>query len=216
MRFETPAHKILFCTRTPSKIRDLYKSISMPYSQPRTYLSHQKKSTFGGLAVVALSRGRDIPGHSKKNTVLNRVSFPQLNYSPSMLVVLLVIILVVVLLSCCCRCLCLLCCHIANTAAATTVGTPPPPPPPLVGEEDDACYSNANSSPAMLAQAVFRALESRTLLDGPLPADCVGGKGGNDDGGTGGGSQSRIAHRIGMVLPSPTRGGMTATRVAVE
>jgi hypothetical protein len=91
---------------------------------------------------------------------------------------------------------------------------PPPPPPPSVGEEDDACYTNANSSPATSVQAVCRALESRVLLDRPLPAGRAGSKGGDDDGGTDGGLQSRIAHRIGMVLPSPTQGGMTATRVA--
>ncbi len=57
-----------------------------------------KKGTFGGLAGVALSRGRDIPGHWK-NIVLNIVSFSPLNYPPSVLAVLLVIVLVVVLLS---------------------------------------------------------------------------------------------------------------------
>jgi hypothetical protein len=45
--------------------------------------------------------------------------------------------------------------------------TAPPPPPPSVGEKDDACYTNADSSP-----------------------------------------------NVGMVLPSPTRGGATAMRVA--
>jgi hypothetical protein len=49
-----------------------------------------KKGTFEGLADVALSRGQDIPGHSK-------VSFPLLNYSPFALAVLLVVMLVVVL-----------------------------------------------------------------------------------------------------------------------
>jgi hypothetical protein len=133
-----------------------------------------------------------------------------------MFAILLVVVLVVVLLSCCCHCLHLLCCRIANTAAAATVGTPPPPPLPplpLVGKEDDACYRNADSSPPMSAQAVCWALESRASLDRPLPASCAGGKGGDDDGGTNGGGQSRIAHRIGMVLPSPTQGGVTATRV---
>jgi hypothetical protein len=141
------------------------------------------------------------------------VSFPPLNYSPSVLAVLLVVVLVVVLLSCCCCCLCYLYCRIANTAAAT-FGTPPPPPPPLVGEEDDACYTNANSSPATLAQAVCWVLESHASLDLPLPARHAGGKGGNDDGGTDNGSRSRIVHRIGMVLPSPTQGSTMATRVA--
>jgi hypothetical protein len=63
--------------------------------------------------------------------------------------------LVVVLLSCCCHYLCLLCCHVANTAAAAIVGMPllpPPPPPPSVGVEIDACYTNADSSPATLLQ----------------------------------------------------------------
>jgi hypothetical protein len=79
---------------------------------------------------------------------MNIVSFPPLNYPPSVLAVLLVVVLVVVLLSCCCHCFHLLCCRVANTAAAATVGTPPPPPPPLVGVEVDACYTNADSSPA--------------------------------------------------------------------
>jgi hypothetical protein len=68
------------------------------------------------------------------------------------LAVLFVVVLVVVLLSCCCCCLCLLCCRIANTAAAATVGTLPPLPPPSAGVEVDACYTNANSSPATLLQ----------------------------------------------------------------
>jgi hypothetical protein len=129
------------------------------------------------------------------------------------LAVLLVVVLVVVLLSCCCHCLCLLCCRVANTATAATNGTPPLLPPPLVSKEDDACYTNANSSPTTSLQAICRALESRALLDQPLPAGCMGGKGGNDDGGTGGSGRSRITHQISMVLPSPTQGGATATRV---
>jgi hypothetical protein len=68
------------------------------------------------------------------------------------LAVLLVVMLVVVLLSCFCHCLCLLCCRIANTVTAATVGTPPPPPPPMAGMEVDACYRNANSSPATSSQ----------------------------------------------------------------
>ena len=152
----------------------------------------------------------------KKNIVSNIVSFLPLNYPPSVLAVLLVVVLVVVLLSCCCHCLHLLCCRVANTTAAATVGMPPPPPPLLVGKEDDACYMNADSSPTTLVQAVCQALESRTSLDWPFLAGRVGGKGGNDDGGTNGGGRSRIAHRIGMVLPSPTQGGTTATRVAGE
>jgi hypothetical protein len=84
----------------------------------------------------------------------------------------------------------------------------------LIGVEDDACYTITNSSPATLAHAVCQALEACTSLDRPLPASCVGGKGSNDDDGTGGGGQSRITHRIGMVLLSPTQGGMMATRVA--
>jgi hypothetical protein len=102
---------------------------------------------------------------------------------------------------------------VANTAAAATVGTPPLLPLPLASVEVDACYTNTNSSPATLAQAVCRALESCTSLDRPLPAGCMGGKGSDNDGSTDDGSQSRIAHRISMVLPSPTQGGATATRV---
>ncbi len=52
------------------------------------------------------------------------------------------------------------------------------------------------------------------MLDQPLPAGCVGSKGGDDDGGTNGGSRSRIAHLIGVVLLSPTQGGAAATRMA--
>jgi hypothetical protein len=64
------------------------------------------------------------------------------------LAVFLVVVLVVVLLTCCCCCLRLLCCPVANTAAAATVGTPPLPPLPSAGVEVDACYTNADSSPA--------------------------------------------------------------------
>jgi hypothetical protein len=68
------------------------------------------------------------------------------------LAVLLVVVLVVVLLSCCCRCLRLLFCRIANTAAAATVGMPPLPPLLLASMEVDACYTNADSSPATSLQ----------------------------------------------------------------
>ncbi len=64
---------------------------------------------------------------------------------------------------------------------------PPPPPTPSVDVVDDACYTNAHSSPATLAHAVCWVLEARTLLDQPLLAGCTGGKGGNNEGGTGGG-----------------------------
>ncbi len=90
----------------------------------------------------------------KKNIVSDIVSFPPLNYSPSVLATLLVVVLVVVLLSCCCCCLCLLCCRVANTAATVTVGTPPLPPPPLVSMEVDACYTSTDSSPTMSSRAV--------------------------------------------------------------
>jgi hypothetical protein len=136
-----------------------------------------------------------------------------------MAVLLVVVLVVALLLSCCCCCFYLLCCRIANTIAPTTIGMPPPLPLPLplplssVDVEDDAFYTNANSSPATLAHTICWALEAHALLDRPLPAGRAGGKGGNNDGGTGGGSRSRIAHLIGMVLPSPTQGGMTVTRV---
>jgi hypothetical protein len=133
-----------------------------------------------------------------------------------MLAVLVVVVLDVVLLSCCCRCLRLLCCRVAKTAAAATVSMLPQLPPPSAGMEVDACYTNADSSHATSAQAVCRALESRAKLDRPFPAGRAGGKGSDDDGGTNGGGQSRIAHWIGMVLPSPTQGGVMATRMVGE
>jgi hypothetical protein len=49
---------------------------------------------------------------------------------------------------------CLLCCRVANTAAAATVSTPLLPPLLSVGLEVNACYTNANSSPATLLHAV--------------------------------------------------------------
>ncbi len=110
----------------------------------------------------------------------------------------------------------LYCCHVVVVVFVYFVAALPtllpPPPPPSVGEEDDACYTD--SSPATSAQAVCRVLESRASLDRPLPAGRAGGKGGDDDGGTDGGGRSRIAHRIGMVLPSPNRGSAMVTRVA--
>jgi hypothetical protein len=61
---------------------------------------------------------------------------------------------------------------------------------PTVGMEDDVCYTIANSSPTTLAHAICQALNAHTLFDRPLPACPAGGKGGNYDGGTVGGSQS--------------------------
>jgi hypothetical protein len=81
----------------------------------------------------------------------------------------------------------------------------PLPPPPSVGVEDDACYTNADSSPAMLAHTICQALNARTLFDQPLLASRAGGKGSDDDGSTSGSGQSWIARRIGMVLPSPSK-----------
>ncbi len=46
-------------------------------------------------------------------------------------------------------------------------------------------------------------MKARALLDQPLLASCAGGKGHNNDSGTGGGGQSWIVHRIGVVLPFP-------------
>jgi hypothetical protein len=68
--------------------------------------------------------------------------------------------------------------------------------------EDDANYTNANSSPAMLAHAICWELKALLLLDRPLLAGHLGGKGSNNDGGTGGSGKSWIPHRIGMVLLS--------------
>ncbi len=101
-------------------------------------------------------------------------------------------------------------------ASATVCMLPPLPPPLLVGVEDDTCYTNANSSPASSAHAVCRALKACAMLDQPLPAGHMGGKGGDDDSRTSGDGQSWIAHRIGMVLSSPPQGSATATREAGE
>ncbi len=122
----------------------------------KTYLSHTKK------VPLEVWRASHCPGvetylDTEKNIVSKIVSFPSLNHSPFMLVVMLVVVLVVVLLSCCCCCLCLLCCRVANTAAAATNSTPPPPPLLLVSVKIDACYTNANSSPATLLHALCRA-----------------------------------------------------------
>ncbi len=51
----------------------------------------------------------------------------------------------------------------------------PMPELPLVGLEEDACSTNADSSPTTLTHAVCRALKAHALLDRPLPARCVGG-----------------------------------------
>ncbi len=126
----------------------------------KTYLSRPKKGTFGGLPGITklcsklffLCPGVETYLDTKKNIVSNIVSPPPLNYPPSMLAVFLVVVLVVVLLSCCSCCLCLLCCRVANTTAAAIVGMPLPPPPPSGGMEVDACYTNANSSPATSSQ----------------------------------------------------------------
>ncbi len=109
---------------------------------------------------------------TEKNIVLNIVSFPPLNYSPSvlavLLVVVLVLVLVVVLLSCCCRWLRLLCYRVAKTAAAATVGMPLPLPPPLVGKEDDACYKNADSSPHHVGASCLPGIGIPRIV-GPAP-----------------------------------------------
>jgi hypothetical protein len=93
---------------------------------------------------------------------------------------------------------------------------PPPQPPLLIGWEDNTCSTNANSSPTMSAHAVFQALKAGALFDQPLLASPVGGK---DSKGNCGNmmAQSWIAHRIGMILPSPTpSSGGTASRMVGE
>ncbi len=81
----------------------------------KTYRSRPKKGTFGGLPGVALSReGSRHTWTLKKNIVSHIVSFPPLNYPPSVLAVLLVVMLVVVLL---CRR------HRWHPAATTTAAT---------------------------------------------------------------------------------------------
>ncbi len=131
-------------------------SVAKPRSackNTKTYLSHAKK------VPLEVWLAPHCPGVKntctmKNNIVSNIVSFPPLDYSPLVLAVLLVVVLVVVLLSCWCCCLCLLCCHIANTATTTTISMPLPLPPLSVCVEIDACYTNADSSPAILLHAV--------------------------------------------------------------
>ncbi len=78
---------------------------------------------------------------------------------------MLVVVLVVVLLVCCCFCV--------GNAAATVVSTLPLLLL-LIGVEDDACYMNADSSPATLAHTIFRVL-NRAFFNRPLPDGCAGG-----------------------------------------
>ncbi len=47
----------------------------------KTHFSRPKKGTFGGLPGVVLSRGRDIPGHSKKHRFTHSF-FPAIQLSP--------------------------------------------------------------------------------------------------------------------------------------
>jgi hypothetical protein len=126
------------------------KTQNIPFLPQKRYLQRsawRNKTMFKTMFVFSVQGSRHI-WTLIKNIVLNIVSLPPLNHPPSVLVV----VLVIVLLSCCSRCLCLLCCHVANTAAATTIGTLPPPPLLLAGVEVDACYTNADSSPATLLQ----------------------------------------------------------------
>ncbi len=70
----------------------------------------------------------------------------------------------------------------------------PLPLPPSFGGEDNACSTNANSSPTMLAHAVCQVLKACTSIDRPLLAGPVGSKdgkgdGSNNNGKAGGGGQ---------------------------
>jgi hypothetical protein len=53
---------------------------------------------------------------------------------------------------------------------------PPLPLPPLFGREDDARFTNTNSSPTVLAHTICRVLKAHASSDRPLPASPVDGK----------------------------------------
>ncbi len=102
----------------------------------KTYLSHPKKGTFGGLAGVALSRGWDIPLDTKKKI------FAHSFIPPAQLFPLCVGCLVGCHVGCCVVVVLLLCCccvvvvvFIYFVAALPTLR--PPPPPLSVGVEVD-------------------------------------------------------------------------------
>ncbi len=71
------------------KLRKQYSTLSrvcpqaqfISHKNMKTYLSRQKKGTFGGLPGVALSRGRDIAGHRKKHSFEHSFS-PATQLSP--------------------------------------------------------------------------------------------------------------------------------------
>jgi hypothetical protein len=97
----------------------------------------------------------------------------------------------------------------------------PPPPllllPPLIGGEDNARSTNANSSPATSAHAVFQALKAPALLDQPLLASCAGGK--DSKGDSGNNNCVKLDHALDQdfpPLPPPLSGGRMATRIVGE
>ncbi len=84
------------------------------------------------------------------------------------------------------------------------------PLPLLFGREDDAFSTHADSSPAMLAHVVCRALKAHVLLDRPLPASPKGGKDSKGDGGNNNGDVSSGGQEVdpapdqdGLPLPPP-------------
>jgi hypothetical protein len=87
----------------------------------KTYLSRQKKGTFGGLPGVALSRGQDIPGHSRKKQFRTQfLSRHSIIPPPCWLCYWL-------------SCWLLCCCHVVIFVFVYFVAALPtlPPPPPL-------------------------------------------------------------------------------------
>ncbi len=65
---------------------------------------------------------------------------------------------------------------------------PPPPSQLSFGRDDNTHSTNANSSPTVLAHAIYQALKARASLEGALPAACVGGKDSKSDGSNGNGN----------------------------
>jgi hypothetical protein len=70
----------------------------------------------------------------------------------------------------------------------------------LFGGEDNAHFTNANSSPTALVHAICRALKARTLSDWPLPAGLVGSKDGKGNSGDNNGNASGSGRELDCAL----------------
>ncbi len=88
----------------------------------------------------------------------------------------------------------------ARCVAALLAMVLAPLPPRSIGKEDDAHSTNTNSSSAMLAHTVCRALKACALLDRLLAPGCAAAKMKKATTATTI-VQSWITHRIGIILP---------------